>query len=213
METKGRAGRPPRLSRDKIVAMAIEIVTQEGYAKLSMRYLAGRLGTSPMGIYYYFESKNELLGFLFSRQSGLDDYRRAPQSQDPFERAVQTSEAVVRFLEAQSWALAGIVDGCIGVEEFTDNHLRELTDSVRDLGFDADDATETVRGIWRIALGEALIRSTPLIAAVDDRGAEAGVDGGFRVRPLPSSDRSLADTVESYLAGRLTRAHRRRSAG
>ena len=78
-------------------------------------------------------------------------------------------QAVVRFLEAQSWALAGIVDGCIGVEEFTDNHLRELTDSVRDLGFDADDATETVRGIWRIALGEALIRSTPLIAAVDDR--------------------------------------------
>ncbi|BDD80343.1 hypothetical protein TPB0596_01060 [Tsukamurella pulmonis] len=196
MDTTGRPGRPPRMSRDKIVATAIEILTQDGYAKLSMRYLAARLGTSPMGIYYYFESKNQLLGFLFSHHDGMVDFRRDSPAQEPFERAVAIAEAMVRYLEAHRWVFAGLLDGYIGVEDFTANHLADLVESVRDLGLDDDDAAETVRGIWRIVLGEALIR-----AAMPDMGIGAEADA---LGPLST------ETVESYLAGRLARVHRRR---
>ncbi|CAM3726029.1 TetR/AcrR family transcriptional regulator [Tsukamurella ocularis] len=180
------------MSRDKIVTTAIDILAHEGYAKLSMRRLADRLGTSPMGIYYYFESKNELLGFLFSRHDGVAEFRRDTPSDDPYERVVQSSETVVRFLEARPWALAGILDGYLEVEEFTRNHLRELADSVRDLGFDEDAAAETIRGIWRIAIGEAVIGSSP---------------------GSPQAPTAWAETIESYLAGRLNRVRARRPAG
>lgn len=207
MSTTGRQGRPARMSRDKIVEMAIEIVTQEGYSNLSMRYLADRLGTSTMGIYYYFASKNELLGFLFSLPDGaLDD--RVAGSQDPFERVVRTSEAVARFLELHSWALAGVLDGHVGIEQLTRNHGRILTESVRDLGFDDREAAETVRGIWRIVLGESVMRSSPRPAVVGarDRSRVSGRAGG-------STMPSVAETVESYLAGRLARVHRRLPSG
>lgn len=196
MDTTGRPGRPPRMSREKIVASAIEIVTEEGYAKLSMRRLADRLGTSPMGIYYYFGSKSELLGHLLSEREGLAEVRRGQSSPDPFQRAVQTADALVRFLEVHSWALAGILDGTVGVHEFPRDHLRELTRSVRDLGFAGAAADETVRGVVRIALGEAMI------GAARARGAGDLGDGP-----------ACADTVESYLIGRLTRAGDRVTAG
>ncbi|NMD57003.1 MULTISPECIES: TetR/AcrR family transcriptional regulator [Tsukamurella] len=192
------------MNRDKIVEMAIEIVTQEGYSSLSMRYLADRLGTSTMGIYYYFASKNELLGFLFSLSDGAGDAGEL-EKLDPFERAVRTSEAVAEFLEVHSWALSGVLDGHVGIEELTRNHALVLTESVRDLGFDDDEAAETVRGIWRIALGEAVMRSSPVPAGVGAR--EAGGRGGDSAGP------SVAETIESYLSGRLTRVRRRSPSG
>ncbi len=188
MDTTARPGRPPRTSRDEIAATAIEILTEEGYAKLSMRRLADRLGISPMGIYYYFESKNELLGFLFGRHDGIADYRDDRPAEDPYERVVRASETVVRFLDAQPWALAGILHGYIDVGEFTSSHVRELADGVRELGFDHEDATETVRGIWRIAIGGAVIGSRP--------------NGRRTSRHAPGP---CAETIESYLAGRLSR--------
>lgn len=203
MSTTGRQGRPARMSRDKIVEMAIEIVTEEGYSNLSMRYLADRLGTSTMGIYYYFASKNELLGFLFSLSDGAGD-AGGLEKLDPFERAVRTSEAVAEFLEVHAWALSGVLDGHVGIEEITRNRARVLTESVRDLGFDDDEAAETVRGIWRIVLGEAVMRSSPVPVRVGAR--EAGRGGG-------SAGPSVAETIESYLAGRLTRVRRRSPSG
>lgn len=185
MDTTTRQGRPPRMSRDKIVATASEILTHEGYANFSMRRLAARLGASPMGIYYYFDSKDELLDFLVNRHGGVADHRRERPSDDPRERVVESSVAVVRFLEARPWALTGILDGYIDVEEFTRNHLRELADGVRGLGFDEEDAAETVRGIRRIAIGEAVISSS------STRGAR--------------SHAPCAETIESYLVGRLSR--------
>lgn len=196
------------MSRDKIVEMAIEIVTQEGYANLSMRYLADRLGTSTMGIYYYFSSKNELLGYLFSRHESAADHRGEFHPQDPFERAVLTADAMARFLEVHSWALAGVLDGHVGIEELTQSHARAVTESVRELGIVGDDAEETVRGIWRIVLGEAVIRSSSVPAAV---GARAGLGPADRRAGFPGP--SLAETIESYLVGRLARVHRHRRSG
>ena len=59
IEDKHR-GRPPTLSRDSILAIAAKIPV-EGF---SLRVVADRLGVSPQSIYYYFNSKNALLGVL-----------------------------------------------------------------------------------------------------------------------------------------------------
>jgi len=60
-------GRPSTLSRKSIIAAAAEIPL-EGF---SLRAVAERLGVSPQSIYYYFESKNALLGALAEESVAL----------------------------------------------------------------------------------------------------------------------------------------------
>ncbi|GAA3068188.1 TetR/AcrR family transcriptional regulator C-terminal domain-containing protein [Pseudonocardia yunnanensis] len=54
-------GRPPALTRNRIVAAAIAIADAEGIEALSMRHLSAELGVGPMTLYRYFASKDELV--------------------------------------------------------------------------------------------------------------------------------------------------------
>jgi AcrR family transcriptional regulator len=69
MTETGRQGRPlpgtqkqrQQLSRETIVAAALEIVEEQGLSKLTMRALGDRLGVEAMALYHYFPSKDALL--------------------------------------------------------------------------------------------------------------------------------------------------------
>ena len=51
----------PRLSRDGIVASAIELADRDGIEALSMRRLAQQFGVDPMSLYNHVRDKSELL--------------------------------------------------------------------------------------------------------------------------------------------------------
>lgn len=53
-------GRPPKFSRERLQAAALEIVDEEGLAALTMRSLAARLGTGPMTLYNHVEHRADL---------------------------------------------------------------------------------------------------------------------------------------------------------
>ncbi len=61
MNTAGKPGRPragaERLSRDAILAAALDLVDEAGIEALSMRKLAERLGVDPMSIYHHLPNK------------------------------------------------------------------------------------------------------------------------------------------------------------
>ena len=66
------AGRPPRSESDilrfkaKIGEQALEIYKAEGFGAVSMRRLAKEVGCSPMTIYAHFESKADILQYVWS---------------------------------------------------------------------------------------------------------------------------------------------------
>lgn len=60
MGTEG-ASRSGRLSRERIVEAALQIVARDGLEALSMRRLAQELDVWPMSVYRYFRDKEELL--------------------------------------------------------------------------------------------------------------------------------------------------------
>lgn len=60
------ARRTRGLSRDRIVAAAIELVEAEGLGALSMAKLAERLGCGTMSLYRHVANKDELLTFMLS---------------------------------------------------------------------------------------------------------------------------------------------------
>jgi AcrR family transcriptional regulator len=49
------------LSRDKLIAAAIELIDQDGAEALTMRALADSVGVTPMALYNHFSSKRDLL--------------------------------------------------------------------------------------------------------------------------------------------------------
>lgn len=173
---KGRGGRPPRLSRESIIAAAIDIIADEGFGRLSMRYLADRLGTSPMGIYYYFDSKTDLLGFMLAH--GANRTAAEEPARDPRDRIVQLSLALAEHLSAHSWAVSALLSGEIG-DDFTERSLDDQLIAARELGLDEDDARATVQGLWRIVVGQVVVR--------------------------PMRPQGVRETVSSYLEGRLRR--------
>jgi AcrR family transcriptional regulator len=65
-----RRGPRPELSRDRIVASAIEIADAEGLAGLSMARLAERLGCAPMSLYRHVANKDELQVFMMDTAPG-----------------------------------------------------------------------------------------------------------------------------------------------
>lgn len=65
----GEAPREP-LSRERIVAAALELIDDEGLDALTMRALGQRLGVEAMALYYYFPNKAALLEAVAA--AGLD---------------------------------------------------------------------------------------------------------------------------------------------
>jgi AcrR family transcriptional regulator len=50
-----------KLTRETVIEQAIRLATDEGLAALTIRRLAGRLGVTPMALYWHFKNKDELL--------------------------------------------------------------------------------------------------------------------------------------------------------
>src|SRR5258706_15861472 len=57
-------GRRGRLSRERVLATALEVVDREGLSALSMRRLGAELGVEAMALYRYADSKDALLDGL-----------------------------------------------------------------------------------------------------------------------------------------------------
>ncbi|MGW2387051.1 TetR/AcrR family transcriptional regulator [Streptomyces sp. NPDC001658] len=84
------AGRPP-VPPDRIVAMALRIVDEEGADALSMRTLAERLGSGTATLYRHFGNRAELVAQVVDHMFGLvelDERERASASWQQFLRAV-----------------------------------------------------------------------------------------------------------------------------
>jgi AcrR family transcriptional regulator len=63
-------GRPSGLSRERIVAAAVELADRDGLAALSMARLSERLGCGTMSLYRHVANKDELIAFMLSTAPG-----------------------------------------------------------------------------------------------------------------------------------------------
>jgi AcrR family transcriptional regulator len=90
MSPRAKAAAPGRrsrgsLSQEEILAGAIEIVERDGLDGLSMPILARHLGAGVMSLYWYFHSKEELLGAM-GEHAILEVYARlSPPGNGPWD--------------------------------------------------------------------------------------------------------------------------------
>jgi AcrR family transcriptional regulator len=116
----GEHGRQPRDTRTRIQAVAVELFTEQGYEKTSLREIAERLDVTKAALYYHFKSKEDIIHSLlddyFDRVDALASWA-GQQPRTPGRRAeilsryldmVIDSQQVYRMMQQNQAALASL---------------------------------------------------------------------------------------------------------
>lgn len=112
-------------TRTRIQEVALELFTEHGYEKTSLREVAERLGVTKAALYYHFKSKEEIVNsFVEDRILVMDELIRWAESQPPgveLRRTVLTRYAddlfgrnrfaVMRFFEQNQTVLKNLPAG------------------------------------------------------------------------------------------------------
>ncbi|MEE1837486.1 TetR/AcrR family transcriptional regulator [Streptomyces sp. SP17KL33] len=76
----GRGGQPSGLDRERITVAAVRLLDAEGLAKFSMRRLAAELNVTAMSVYWYVDTKDDLLELALDQ--AFDEMRLPPPDSD-----------------------------------------------------------------------------------------------------------------------------------
>jgi AcrR family transcriptional regulator len=76
----GRGGQPSGLDRERITGTAVRLLDAEGLAKFSMRRLAAELNVTAMSVYWYVDTKDDLLELALDQ--AFDEMRLPPADSD-----------------------------------------------------------------------------------------------------------------------------------
>ncbi|MCB5181153.1 TetR/AcrR family transcriptional regulator [Streptomyces antimicrobicus] len=68
--TRRRGEAPSGLDRERITTAAVRLLDTDGLARFSMRRLASGLGVTAMSLYWYVDTKHDLLEFALDRALG-----------------------------------------------------------------------------------------------------------------------------------------------
>lgn len=159
-------GPKPGLSVERIVAAGVELAASEGLGAVSMSRVAAQVGASPMSLYRYVSSKDELLVLM------MDLPFETPPARDPaadWRTALTTWVLAYReILGRHPWVVRVPISG----PPITPNNVAWF-----EAGLQALDGTELAEGekISAILLTSSYVRSGAVLAA-DLEAAEANSD-------------------------------------
>ena len=145
-------GRPRSLSRDAIIDSALALLEAQPAVPLSLNAVARALGVTPMAIYTYFASKDELFQAVTDRL--LADFApQADDAEDPIAAIADWAHAMRRhFLkhpqligllvwEGGHSSIAWIKRGMV------------VFDALAALGFEADEQGVATLWLWHVVMG------------------------------------------------------------
>lgn len=148
-------GRPPRLSRERLLDVAERILAADGFDALTMRRLADEVGSSPMALYRHVRDKDELLVALLDRRA-----RELPRPElpaDPRARLLVLLELLHDGLSQSPWIVEVLAKGDLiapGVLWTID----ELLAAFLAAGLDRAQAAAAYHVAWRHLVGDLTVR-------------------------------------------------------
>ena len=101
---RGSRGPAPERSREQITAAAIALADQGGVEALSMRQVAGALGTGPASLYRYIDSRDDLIDLMADAVSAEIDLGR-PAGPDPIAALVAVAAQAKAVYLRHPWLL------------------------------------------------------------------------------------------------------------
>jgi AcrR family transcriptional regulator len=195
--TAGTSDRPTQ-----ILAAACRVIARQGIHDLRVEDVAREIGVSPALVYYYFHTRDELLGKAFEfadARSSANTFEHMPRKGSAADRLeyVLTKEIDDSDITRENWIIwsetsaAAVFDPVLrsGMKRWSDNWVRIVADLVREgqadgsipVGVLAEDAAERLTAVvdslgtkWLLG-GMSRRRTHQLIREALAR--EFGVDG------------------------------------
>jgi AcrR family transcriptional regulator len=131
------------------------IVEREGIGALTMRRVAGELGSSPMAIYRHVRDKDELLVLLLDRLAA--ELPRPRFARDPRRRVHQACRVMRDGLARYDWVVDVLAEGDLIAPEIL-WLMEEIVAGLLACGLSEAQAVDGYRAIWQFTVGELIIR-------------------------------------------------------
>ncbi|MCV3209443.1 TetR/AcrR family transcriptional regulator C-terminal domain-containing protein [Mesorhizobium sp. YC-39] len=158
----------PPLSRERIVATAVELLDAQGLDGLTMRRLADRLGSGVMSLYWHVNNKEDV--FDLALDSVLE-YRGPPQmveSQDWRGEVVHMLEDWRASMLRHPWSASLLPRRALGPNILS--RLELLSKTLSGAGVADTDLNVTIWSLWNYVMGATITRAS-FDLSDDDRAA------------------------------------------
>ncbi|MGW5646479.1 TetR/AcrR family transcriptional regulator [Saccharopolyspora sp. NPDC003752] len=184
-----RRGRPPKLTRDAVVAGALEVLDESGHDGLSMRAVAERLGVGKMSLYHHVADRSELERLVIERLLAAVEL---PDAALPWQERIAALAHGIRALVFRHPNATPL----LALREYSDPVALRLPDAVMTALHDAG-----LRGAAMVG-GSRLVFSYAIGFAQLDLVDKADSAGGSPMAALPE-----AEFPHVVAAARETRNH------
>ena len=151
-----RTGRPPRTSREEILAAARTLVDRDGWDKLTIRRLAGEIGVGATTLYHHVRDKQDLLIQLLDHYSAQIPRPELPD--DARERIIVAATTMHDSLSG--WPRVAellTADDLIGRSALW--MVDAMVAGAMACGCTPEQAVDLYRGIWYYTVGEITVRT------------------------------------------------------
>jgi AcrR family transcriptional regulator len=165
--------RPESLSRDQIVATAVEVLDASGESGLTFRVLSERLATGPGAIYWHVANKGELLAAATDAVV-LAALAEEPASGSPEDRVRAVALGLFDAVDAHPWVAAQLSAGAW--QAGRPRIVEAVGRQVRALGVPQRDWFVTTTVLVQYVLGAAAQNAANAQAAGPDGDREAMLD-------------------------------------
>lgn len=145
---------------DRLTRAAVEVLSQEGFAGLTVRMVASRAGVAPATAYTYFSSKEHLVAEVFWRRLAGTPQPELEQT-DPAERAIAVLRHIALLVADESELAGAVTSALLGRDPDVDHLRLRVGIEIRDrltaaLGANADpDVIEALELLYAGALVRA----------------------------------------------------------
>jgi len=155
--TREGGGEQP-LSRERIVATAVELLDAQGIDGLTIRRLADRLGAGAMSLYWHIDNKEGVLDLALD---AVLDYQRSPQIGE-----IQNwRAAIVHMLEdwratmlRHPWSASLLPRRALGPNMLS--RLEWLSKTLSDAGVAHADLNAAIWSLWNYVMGATITRAS-----------------------------------------------------
>ena len=168
-QERGRPGPKPRFSRQQLVDVALALTDRDGFDALSLRAVARELGVTPMALYTYVDSSDELAAMVIEQLVEL----KAPKLRHSrsWQQTLRTfANSLAELVGEHPALLQAYAQGAVR----TPAALRvaeTVLEQLQDGGLGPRLATEAYAAVHALVLGQSLLQG-----AVSRRAPGAVVD-------------------------------------
>ncbi|CAM5546290.1 TetR/AcrR family transcriptional regulator [Streptomyces narbonensis] len=162
-------GGPAGLDRDRIVSTSIRMLDEEGLAKLSMRKLATELGVTAMSLYWYVDTKDDIIEFAMDSVYGEVDLAAVDAAGDWQERIRVLALEYRGMLVRHGW-MSPTVGQYLNIGPNAIAFGRKIHEAIRDTGLSLDRQPSAMSAVFQFVYGYGTIESQ-----FSRRAAEAGM--------------------------------------